>query len=236
MVSECGTVRWPAACVTAVDGPVIERPVPDIGGYSLAKQPEADDVDRRQRFTQLYEQHYDAVMRYAARRTDPDTARDVVAETFLVAWRRLDAVPGRTAETEPWLYAVARRILANADRSQRRADRVAARLAHQRPAAAQVPDPADAVAERARVERALLTLSDADREALRLIGWEELSLASAALAMGCSRTAMAVRLHRARRRLASALESGGSAGPAARTDPTDPGRSGRVVMSTEEQI
>ena len=193
-------------------------------------------MDRRQRFTQLYEQHYDAVMRYAARRTDPDTARDVVAETFLVAWRRLDTVPGRTAEAEPWLYAVARRTLANADRSQRRTDRVTARLAHQRPAAAQVPDPADAVTERARVEHALLALSDADQEALRLIGWEELSLASAARAMGCSRTAMAVRLHRARRRLARALESGGPAGPAARIYPTDSGRDGRMVMRAEEQI
>jgi RNA polymerase sigma factor (sigma-70 family) len=196
-------------------------------------------VDRRQRFTQLYEQHYDAVMRYAARRTDPDTARDVVAETFLVAWRRLDTVPGRTAEAEPWLYAVARRILANADRSQRRTDRVTARLAHQRLASAQVPDPADAVTERARVEQALLTLPDADQEALRLIGWEELSLASAALAMGCSRTAMAVRLHRARRRLARALESGAPTGPAghtARAQPGDCGPDGRMVMSTEEQI
>jgi RNA polymerase sigma-70 factor, ECF subfamily len=193
-------------------------------------------VDPRQRFTQLYEQHYDAVMRYAARRTDLDTARDVVAETFLVAWRRLDVVPGRAAEAEPWLYGVARRILANADRSQRRADRVAARLAHQRPGAAQAPDPADAVTERARVEHALLALSDADQEALRLIGWEELSLASAARAMGCSRTAMAVRLHRARRRLARALEYGAPAGPAARIYPTDSGRDGRVVMRAEEQI
>jgi RNA polymerase sigma factor (sigma-70 family) len=193
-------------------------------------------VDRRQRFTQLYEQHYDAVMRYAARRTDPDTARDVVAETFLVAWRRLDTVPGRAAEAEPWLYAVARRTLANADRSRRRADRVAARLAHQRPASAQVPDPADAVTERARVEQALLTLPDADQEALRLIGWEELSLASAALAMGCSRTAMAVRLHRARRRLARALDSGGPTRPPARTHPADSGRDGRSVMRAEEQI
>jgi RNA polymerase sigma factor (sigma-70 family) len=191
-------------------------------------------VDRRQRFTHLYQQHYDAVMRYAARRTDPDTARDVVAETFLVAWRRLDTVPERAAEAEPWLYAVARRILANADRSQRRADRVKARLAHERQATAQVPDPADAVTERARVEQALLTLPDADQEALRLIGWEELSLAGAALAMGCSRTAMAVRLHRARRRLASALKSGGPAGASARAQPGDSGPDDRMIMSAEE--
>jgi RNA polymerase sigma-70 factor, ECF subfamily len=193
-------------------------------------------VDPRQRFTQLYEEHYDAVMRYAARRTDQDTARDVVAETFLVAWRRLDVVPGDAEEAEPWLYGVARRILANADRSQRRTDRVTARLAHQRPGVAQAPDPADAVTERARVEQALLALSDADQEALRLIGWEELSLASAARAMGCTRTAMAVRLHRARRRLARALEAGGQAGFVARAQPGGSGRNAHVVMGMEEQI
>lgn len=203
------------------DMPVIERWLPDIAGYSPAKQPEANDVDPRHRFTQLYEQHYDAVMRYAARRTDPDTARDVVAETFLVAWRRLGAVPGRAAEAEPWLYAVARRILANAERSRRRTDRVTARLAHQRPDLARAPDPADAVTERTRVEQALLTLPATDREALRLVGWEELSLAGAALAMGCSR-------------LARALDAGGPAGPAGRARPGGAGQDDPMVMSTEE--
>jgi len=192
-------------------------------------------VDPRQRFTELYQRHYDAVMRYAIRRTDPDTARDVVAETFLVAWRRLDAVPGRAGEAEPWLYAVARRTLANADRSRRRADRVTARLAHQRPHAAQ-PDPADAITERARVEQALRGLPEADQEALRLVGWEELSVAGAALAMGCSRTAMSVRLHRARRRLARSLEPGGPAGSAAGNRPSDSGPDDRVVMRTEEAL
>jgi RNA polymerase sigma factor (sigma-70 family) len=186
-------------------------------------------VDPQQRFTLLYQRHYGAVMRYAARRTDPDTARDVVAETFLVAWRRLEAVPDGAAGAEPWLYAVARRVLANAERSRRRADRVTARLGHQRPVTA--ADPAEAVTERARVEQALRALPEADREALRLVGWEELDLAGAALAMGCSRAAMAVRLHRARRRLARALESRERAADAA---PAGPGHDRPIAVSREE--
>jgi RNA polymerase sigma-70 factor, ECF subfamily len=162
-------------------------------------------MDREERFSELYRTQYDAVLRYAWRRTDPETARDVVADTFLVAWRRLDAVPAQEAGTRPWLYGVARRVLANAERSRRRAERVTGRLGQQRQNDAQ--DPAAAVTERARLVQALASLPAPDQEALRLVGWEELDLAGAALAMGCSRPAMAVRLHRARRRLERALET-----------------------------
>jgi RNA polymerase sigma factor (sigma-70 family) len=161
-------------------------------------------VDPEERFTALYQAHYAAVLRYATRRTDPDTARDVAADTFLVAWRRLADRPHRPTEVEPWLYGIARLSLANAQRSRRRAGRVVAQLAHERRDAA-APDPAEAVTAKANLEQALRRLPGRDQEALRLIGWEELDLAGAALAMGCSRATMAVRLHRARLRLASAI-------------------------------
>jgi RNA polymerase sigma-70 factor, ECF subfamily len=164
-------------------------------------------VDPEERFTVLYRAHYAAVLRYAVRRTDPDTARDVVADTFLTAWRRLADLPAIPAEIEPWLYGVARRSLANAQRSRRRAGRVTARLAGEKRVAAPAPDPADAVSAQANLQQALRQLSERDQEALRLIGWEELDLAAAALALGCSRATMAVRLHRARRRLASAMNA-----------------------------
>jgi RNA polymerase sigma-70 factor, ECF subfamily len=166
-------------------------------------------MDREERFSELYRTQYDAVLKYAWRRTDPETARDVVAERFLTAWRRLDALPPDAAKTRPWLYGVARRVLANAERSRRRAERVTAKLGRQR-RDDHAPDTAAAVAERARLERALASLAASDQEALRLVGWEELDLAEAALAMGCSRSAMAVRLHRARRRLEQALTAGDS--------------------------
>lgn len=85
-------------------------------------------MDTDERFNALYQAHATAVLRYACRRADPDTARDVVAETFLVAWRKLGAVPRDPAQAEPWLYGVARRVLANIDRSAQRRSRVTARL------------------------------------------------------------------------------------------------------------
>lgn len=164
-------------------------------------------MDAEGRFNALYLAHSGAVLRYASRRTDPNSARDVVAETFLIAWRKLDDVPASAGQAEPWLYAVARRVLANAERSNRRAQRVAARLWQegQEGQLGQVSDPAVVIAERHRVIQALNKLSEPDQEALRLVGWEGLDVAGAALAMGCSRSAMAVRLHRARRRLDQAL-------------------------------
>jgi len=69
-------------------------------------------MDRGDRFSELYQAQYETVLRYALRRTDPETARDAVAETFLVAWRRLDTVPADHAQATPWLYGVARNVLA----------------------------------------------------------------------------------------------------------------------------
>lgn len=161
-------------------------------------------MDVEKRFDTLYRARHGAVLRYASRRTDPDTARDVVAETFLIAWRRIAAVPADDSQVEPWLYAVARRVLANAERSRLRSERVAQRV-WQDSRDDFSPDPAAEISERQRLAQALQRLSEADREALRLIGWEELDIAGAALVMGCSRSAMAVRLHRARRRLDRAL-------------------------------
>jgi RNA polymerase sigma factor (sigma-70 family) len=169
-------------------------------------------MDRAERFSDLYQRQYEAVLRYALRRTDPETARDVAAETFLVAWRQLDGVPIESGMAGPWLYGVARRVLANTERSRLRAERLTTRLGQQQRGAS-VPDEAGSIAEIARIRAALATLSEPDQEALRLVGWEELDLAAAALAMGCSPTTMAVRLHRARRRLERALGTAGRAGP-----------------------
>ncbi len=149
-----------------------------------------DPQDRNQ-VTALYRAHHDAVLRYACRRTDPEPARDVVAETFLVAWRRMTEVPADPAEALPWLYGVARLVLANSDRSRRRSEQLATRLLRDADGIGPTPDLADAIAERARLRQALERLPEPDREALRLVGWEELDLAGAAAAMGCSRSAMA---------------------------------------------
>jgi RNA polymerase sigma-70 factor (ECF subfamily) len=155
------------------------------------------------RFEAIFREHHRAVLGYALRRTNPATADDVVAETFLVCWRRLDEVP---ADALPWLYGVARRCLANAQRGVARRDALADRVG------AAVPerggrDLGEIAGERDALRAAFAELSENDREALRLVAWEGLDLRSAARAAGCSRTAFAVRLHRARRRLAARLEA-----------------------------
>jgi RNA polymerase sigma factor (sigma-70 family) len=143
-------------------------------------------------FVALYEACYDDVLRYARRRVGEETARDIAAETFLVAWRRIETVPSPAL---PWLYGVARRLVANESRRQRRQDRVTARTAALMPA---LSDATHSVEERERVAAALGTLSAADLEAVRLIAWEGLDNREAALAAGCSRGAFSVRLHHGR--------------------------------------
>jgi RNA polymerase sigma-70 factor, ECF subfamily len=164
----------------------------------------AAQAGRERAFESFFERHYPAVLAYARRRTDEATARDVASETFLVAWRRMDdALPGGL----PWLYRTAGFTLRNFDRARRRAVGVLDRL-DVRSTGRTEPDPADSVVDRDEALRALDELSASDRELLLLIAWEQLHLRSAAAALGCSTTAAAVRLHRARRRLNARLGPG----------------------------
>jgi RNA polymerase sigma factor (sigma-70 family) len=153
------------------------------------------------RFRGLYADHGREILAYALRRvSDPEDAADVVAETFLVAWRRADEVPpGEQARL--WLYGVARRALANQQRGERRRERLGERLrADLAPALAGAPDPPDP-----DVLAALERLQPEDREVLRLSAWEELSPSEVARTLGISAVAARSRLHRARRRLRRAL-------------------------------
>jgi RNA polymerase sigma factor (sigma-70 family) len=156
---------------------------------------------REARFEGLFRENYPAVRAYALRRTSGDAAQDVVAETFLVAWRRLDDVP---ADALPWLYGVARRVLANRRRGADRSAALERRLAGAEPRGAG-RDPGDSAGDAEILRIALSRLSEPSREALMLVAWHGLSGARAARAAGCSRAAFAVRLHRARARLAAEL-------------------------------
>ncbi len=155
----------------------------------------------QQRFEDLFRAHYAAVTKYAIRRVGSDLAAEVVAETFLTAWRRLDEVPH---DPLPWLYATGRRVVANEYRRRDRARRLTERLRRTTPPTVS-PDHADGVAERMRVRAALDQLAPRDREALMLAEWEQLPAADAARALGCSTASYGVRLHRARRRIAKIL-------------------------------
>jgi RNA polymerase sigma-70 factor, ECF subfamily len=159
-----------------------------------------------ERFESLYRMHARAVRAYVLRRSGEDEGDDVVAEVFLVAWRRLDDVP---VDGLPWLLGVARRVLADRRRRQSREIALKARLVAEDIAPVEWPlaDPDD------RVLRLLSTLPPADQEVLLLVAWEELEPARAAAVIGVRAGTFAMRLHRARRRFARAL-----AADAARTE------------------
>ncbi|GAA2354752.1 DNA-directed RNA polymerase sigma-70 factor [Catellatospora methionotrophica] len=156
--------------------------------------------DPNGRFTAIYHRHHRQVYAYAVSRAGRTLADDVVADTFLVAWRRLEAVPEGPL---PWLLGVARNVIRERFRDDIRQASIAAEL---RAWAVEADaDVADGVADRATMLAALAGLGDDDREALTLTAWQGLSAKDAARVVGCSSATFFVRLHRARKRLEQAM-------------------------------
>ena len=153
-----------------------------------------------QRFEQIYAEHVEAVRSYVRRRAPEAVVDDVVSDTFLVCLRKIDRVP---AEPLPWLYAVARKALANERRKR-------ARAVHGHAVPAVEPTPVGD----GELAAAFNDLSERDREVLRLVAWEGLPLTDAATVLGCSAVACRVRYHRAKSRLASRLAAAASFHPA----------------------
>jgi RNA polymerase sigma-70 factor, ECF subfamily len=161
----------------------------------------ADRASDLRRFETLFLDHADAVLAYAARRSDRDTAQEVLADTFVVAWRRLASVPDPAL---PWLLGVARRVLANERRSARRAQALTLRLVLEPRRC--VDEPTDEVDARLSAQAALRLLPPREREVLELLAWEGLSTAEAAEVLECSQRLLALRVHRARRRLRAYID------------------------------
>ncbi|MBB5640596.1 RNA polymerase sigma factor [Cryobacterium roopkundense] len=170
------------------------------------------DTEREKRMRDLVVLVGDPVRRYLRRRTDAATADDVIGDTLLVCWRRLDEVPD---DALPWAIVVARQCLSNVQRAQRRRTRLIGRIialdpppatADENPAASTV-DAGTAVA--ARVTAALTHLRRNDAEILRLWAWDELTSPQLAVVLGISANAAAIRLHRAKARLKQELLKSG---------------------------
>jgi RNA polymerase sigma-70 factor (ECF subfamily) len=153
-------------------------------------------VERRRRLEALFAGHAAAVRAYAARRVPAAEVDDVTSDVFVVVWRRLEDVP---QDALPWLLACARRVVANRRRSRRRQAALHARLSRETRGAV-LPAGRDS-----SLGEALASLSAGDREVLMLVAWEGLEPRRAAVVAGCSPRAFAMRLHRARRRLAAAM-------------------------------
>ena len=155
--------------------------------------------DPQSRFDALYDAHFRDLVGFALRRVQrPEDAADIVAETFLVAWRRRREIPA-DGEARLWLYGVARRVLANHHRGDVRRERLGQRLRQR--LTTLVPDPAAEVPERLAIRAALDRLNELDREVLLLTVWEGLEPREAAQVLDVSPAAVRTRLSRARARL-----------------------------------
>lgn len=172
-------------------------PVDDLPG-------QAQDIYRG-RFERCFREHHARLLAFTMRRvTGREAAEEVVADTFAVAWRRRDCIPGAAL---PWLYAIAANVIADQYRSTRRRHDLGLRLAHEARADAPGSDPAESLALRDAFSTAFAELEEQEREVLRLVAWDGLDVREAAQVLGCSQGAFRVRLHRARRKLAKRLDA-----------------------------
>ena len=161
----------------------------------------SSDLARRNRFEAIADEVFEPLQRYLRRRTDADRAQDALSEVLLVVWRRLDDVPADAAL--PWSYGIASRVLANQRRSDSRHLRLVEKMQAE-PGADVVPDHAEAGPD-PELSRALAGLSPDDREYVRLWAWEGLEPREIAAVMGVTANAAALRLSRARSKLAKEL-------------------------------
>ncbi|MGI5239394.1 RNA polymerase sigma factor [Dactylosporangium sp. CA-139066] len=164
----------------------------------------ADPRAREERFRSLHRGTYADLLRFVERRVPVSEAEDVVSAVFLTAWRRFDEVP---ADARPWLFAVARNLMANRARSWLRRRALDVRLESLE--AGEHADDSAGAAVRIDLERAWRAMTAADREVLALIAFDGLTAEQAATVLGCRRSTFAMRLSRARARLQAALEPAG---------------------------
>jgi RNA polymerase sigma-70 factor (ECF subfamily) len=156
----------------------------------------------RAAFSSLYDRYARVVHGLLLARVGRDNVEDLVQDVFLTAWRRLDEVPEGDA-ARVWLYATARRVIANQRRSRRRRDALHERLSLEAVSEAHASTASDH--EDVLVHEALRRLGPRDREVLLLAEWEGMTPAQIASVLGCLTVTARGRLHRARRRFRAAF-------------------------------
>lgn len=157
-----------------------------------------------EQFTALWHAEAPRVLAFASRHVGAEAAHDVVAETFLIAWRRWQDLP-----TPPiaWLIVTARRVMQNGARSRRRHRALEERVALLDQVAAFAADSADAVLTRREALERLAQLDEKHREALLLVSWDGLTNDQAAAVLGIKPATFRRRLSRARAALLAASPS-----------------------------
>jgi RNA polymerase sigma factor (sigma-70 family) len=161
--------------------------------------------DDRTTFNKLYRSTRGDLLTYLVRRTaNADDAADALSETYLIAWRKLDAIPPGE-KSRLWLFGVARNVLLK-DASRRRAGgALVDRITDELRASSIFTPGLHPSARHDRLATALAALSDLDREIIILTAWEELTPKEIAVVLGKSANSVRIRLHRARSRLKDEL-------------------------------
>ena len=177
-----------------------------IGGEDRVDGSDPSDEpvdDPKSRFRTLYTSTFSDIYAYATRALAPDLSEidDVVAEVYLVVWRRIDELP-QSPQDRLWLFGVARNVVRNTRRSANRRHLLFDRIHRQPRLPVGSSEPSDV-----DVMDALRRLSPNEREVMQLMVWDGLSAAETAEVIGCSINVVQVRLHRARRRLARRLRA-----------------------------
>jgi len=189
----------------AHESPGTQRGQPDDAGLI------AESCRAPERFGVVFDRHAAAIHGYIARRLGRDAADDLVAETFLVAFRRRGGYDPDQPSARPWLYGIATRLVSRRRRDEVRFFRAIARTGVD-PAADPVAEPvadegirqADARTLHRQLAGALAGLAAADRDALLLVA-DGLSYAEAAQALGVPDGTLSSRVARARRKLREGL-------------------------------
>ncbi len=155
------------------------------------------DEEARTEYVRLVNQYSKVLLRFSLRRlNDRSSCDDVVAETFLIAWRRWEDLPAPDKELA-WLYSIAFRVLSNYRRSRDRRDRLHTRLSLERE-----PSEGDDVAvDTEAILRAIAELRASEREILEFVYWERMTYLDIAVIMGISENAVGIRLNRAKKNL-----------------------------------
>jgi RNA polymerase sigma factor (sigma-70 family) len=160
--------------------------------------------DRSDRVVILLENNARSLLRYLERRVGTDDAQDALSETMTTVWRRASSMPDDDDGARLWMFGVARNVVLNTTRGQRRRTLLAERLRHLvEPAPAVDPVSEDVLDVRA----ALLTLAPDLAEIVRLVHWDGFTISQTAQILGLPDSTARSRYGKAKRCLADALES-----------------------------
>ncbi|MFD5816788.1 RNA polymerase sigma factor [Streptomyces sp. NPDC127038] len=167
--------------------------------------------DEPEQFAALFDRYADVVHRYVARRIGPETAEDLMAETFTTAFQRRHTYDLSRADARPWLFGIATNLISRHRRAEARRFKALAKVpapVHEEPVADRAVAAVGAAAVHRELAAALAKLSARHRDVVLLVAWGDLNYQEAGQALGVPIGTVRSRLNRARGSLRQAL--GGS--------------------------